>query len=213
MGWDGLLADARYGATRAAAWRAWPDDRATSNAHDLAEALANSDLLFDRATLEQAIARMAGRSATTTPANVPVFLTVMHGGLLFAGRLALEVGALGLDLEFDYLHATRYRGAHIRWRTGLEASPGDAAAGPSRAAGRRHPRRRPHAGRDPRLVPGAGRGDVRIAVLAVKLHDRCVPGLAADYVGVEVPDRYVFGYGMDYHEQGRNLPAIYALKD
>jgi hypoxanthine phosphoribosyltransferase len=28
-----------------------------------------------------------------------------------------------------------------------------------------------------------------------------------------VPDRYVFGYGMDYHEQGRNLPAIYALRD
>jgi hypoxanthine phosphoribosyltransferase len=28
-----------------------------------------------------------------------------------------------------------------------------------------------------------------------------------------VPDRYVFGYGMDYYEQGRNLPAIYALGD
>jgi len=28
-----------------------------------------------------------------------------------------------------------------------------------------------------------------------------------------VPDRYVFGYGMDYHEQGRNLPAIYALRE
>ena len=58
-----------------------------------------------------------------------------------------------------------------------------------------------------------GASDVRIAALAVKLHDRCVPGVTAHYVGVEVPDRYVFGYGMDYHEQGRNLPAIYALKD
>jgi purine nucleoside phosphorylase len=28
---------------------------------------------------------------------------------------------------------------------------------------------------------------------------------------VQVPDRYVFGFGMDFHEQGRNLPAIYAL--
>jgi hypoxanthine phosphoribosyltransferase len=54
---------------------------------------------------------------------------------------------------------------------------------------------------------------VRIAALAVKRHDRAVPDLQADYVGIEVPDRYVFGYGMDYHEQGRNLPAIYALKD
>ena len=58
-----------------------------------------------------------------------------------------------------------------------------------------------------------GAADVRVAVLAVKNHDRRVEGIEADHVGVEVPDRYVFGYGMDYHEQGRNLPAIYALKD
>jgi hypoxanthine phosphoribosyltransferase len=50
-------------------------------------------------------------------------------------------------------------------------------------------------------------------VLAVKVHDRCVEGIDADYVGVEVPDAYVFGYGMDYYEQGRNLPAIYALRE
>jgi hypoxanthine phosphoribosyltransferase len=30
---------------------------------------------------------------------------------------------------------------------------------------------------------------------------------------VEVPDRYVFGYGLDYYGQGRNLPAIYALPE
>jgi hypoxanthine phosphoribosyltransferase len=50
-------------------------------------------------------------------------------------------------------------------------------------------------------------------VLAVKQHDRCVEGIAADHVALEVPDRYVYGYGMDYHELGRNLPAIYALGD
>ena len=68
--------------------------------------------------------------------------------------------------------------------------------------------------RSPRCARGAsgqGARDVRIAALAVKRHDRCVPGLRADYAGLDVPDRYVFGYGMDYHEQGRNLPAIYAL--
>jgi hypoxanthine phosphoribosyltransferase len=44
-----------------------------------------------------------------------------------------------------------------------------------------------------------------------KAHDRCVPGLVPDYVGVEVEDRYVFGCGMDYHERYRQLPAVYAL--
>ena len=51
-----------------------------------------------------------------------------------------------------------------------------------------------------------------VAVLCVKDHDRCVEGVAADYIALEVPDRYVYGYGMDYHEQGRNLPGLYALK-
>jgi hypoxanthine phosphoribosyltransferase len=40
-----------------------------------------------------------------------------------------------------------------------------------------------------------------------------VDGIQSDFNGVELPDRYVFGYGMDYYEQGRNLPAIYALKE
>lgn len=189
--------------------------------HDLQTALASADLVHDRKTLEHAIARMAvkicndyagGVTATHGRAEArPVFLTVMHGGLPFAAQLALELGALGLDLEFDYLHATRYRGAtsggELVWK---------------------HRPATPLRGRRVLLVDdildeghtmaaiGAwcrrqGASDVRIAALAVKMHDRCVPGLTADYAGVEVPDRYVFGYGMDYHEQGRNLPAIYAL--
>ena len=32
-----------------------------------------------------------------------------------------------------------------------------------------------------------------------------------DFVGLELPDRYVFGYGMDIDGAWRNLPAIYAL--
>ena len=34
----------------------------------------------------------------------------------------------------------------------------------------------------------------------------------ADFVGVTLPDRYVFGYGMDVKGAWRNLPAIYAIK-
>ena len=58
-----------------------------------------------------------------------------------------------------------------------------------------------------------GAAEVRIAAMVVKRHGRCVAGLSADYAGLDVPDRYVFGYGMDYHEQGRNLPAIHALRE
>jgi len=65
--------------------------------------------------------------------------------------------------------------------------------------------------RDDCLRRGARR--VLIASLCTKDHDRLIAGITSDFNGIELPDRYVFGYGMDFHEQGRNLPAIYALRE
>ncbi|GAB2492260.1 hypoxanthine-guanine phosphoribosyltransferase [Pseudoxanthomonas sangjuensis] len=184
------------------------------NEHPLATALQHSDLVIDRMTIDAAIRRMAGPIARDYAIGAPpVYLTIMHGGLLFAGQLALELGALGLDLSFDYLHATRYRGGTSGGELVWKHRPATALYG-----------RRVLLADDildegytlaevKRWCIEQGATDVRIAVLAVKNHGRVVDGLAADYVGLEVPDRYVFGYGMDYHEQGRNLPGIYALKD
>lgn len=180
----------------------------------LAEALASAHRLFDRATLEAEIVRMAGEiRAAYADGEVPLYLTVMNGGLPFAAQLAFALGERGLDLEFDYLHATRYRGQ----------TSGSGLAWLHRPA-------TPLQGRKVLLADDIldeghtlkaivqwcreqGATEVRVAVLALKLHDRRVEGIAADYIAVEVPDRYVYGYGMDFHEQGRNLPAILALKD
>ena len=159
----------------------------------LADALANADLLVDRATIDRTIAQMAAPIARDYAGEVPVYLTIMHGALPFAGQLALELGARGLDLEFDYLHATRYRGETTGGELVWKHRPATALYG--------------------RRVLLVDDTDVRIAALTTKQHDRCVEGISADYVGMQVPDRYVFGFGMDYHEQGRNLPGIYALKD
>ena len=60
---------------------------------DLATALADAEVVHDRATIERAIARMAVRIRNDYAGSVPVYLTVMHGGLPFAGQLALEIGA------------------------------------------------------------------------------------------------------------------------
>ena len=188
----------------------------------IAEALEQSDLIYDRAAIDAAIAGMADAIAADyigqVPANrmgdsfVPVFLTVMHGALPFAGQLALELGARGLDLQFDYLHATRYRGSNQGGELVWKHRPATALYG-----------RRVLIADDildeghtlaevRRWCIEQGATDVRIAVMTVKDHDRCVAGIRADYVGLHLPDRYVYGFGMDYHEQGRNLPAIYALK-
>lgn len=187
------------------------------NEQTFQSALANSELLFDRATLDRVIAGMADAIRADYASARPLYLTVMHGGMLFASLLALELGGAGsgapLDIEFDYLHATRYRGATsggaLQWK---------------------HRPATPLAGRRVLLVDdildeghtltavrdwchAEGAAEVRIAVLATKHHDRCVAGISADYAGIEVPDRYVYGFGMDYYEQGRNLPAIYALRE
>ncbi len=57
-----------------------------------------------------------------------------------------------------------------------------------------------------------GAVEVLTAVFADKLNGKEKP-IAADFVGLTVPDRFVFGYRMDAGGAWRNLPAIYAMKD
>jgi hypoxanthine phosphoribosyltransferase len=51
------------------------------------------------------------------------------------------------------------------------------------------------------------------AVLVEKVHDRKSAAVEADFIGIKVEDRYVFGYGMDYHGYLRNVRGIYAVSE
>ncbi len=171
-------------------------------------ALARAELIHNETVIDAAIERMGTEITQAMRGMRPHYVCVLTGGLILAGKLAPRID---LDLDFDYLHATRYRGAITGAWLELKAKP-----------------RHLFEGRDVLLVDDildegktlaalvemaatGGAKSVRIAVLARKLHDRCVPGLRADFIGLEVPDRYVFGYGMDMHERGRNLKGIYAV--
>lgn len=176
----------------------------------LDEALQSADLLHDRGAIERVITDMASAIRADYAGARPLVLVMMNGGLHFAALLTLE---LGFDVQIDYLHASRYRGetsgGSLRWlRRPLVSLQGRRVLLLDDILDEGHTLAEVAA-----WCRGQGAAEVKSAVLVRKRHDRCVDGAYADYEGLEVPDRYVFGFGMDYHEQGRNLPAIYALAE
>jgi hypoxanthine phosphoribosyltransferase len=165
--------------------------------------------LADRAAVEGALDRMAAEIGRDLAGRDPVVLAVMIGGLVPTAWLLQR---LAFPLQLDYVHATRYRGgtrggAQIDWiarpRTQLAGRvvlviDDILDEGHTLAAILEDCRAR-------------GAVDVRSAVLVEKLHRRRAEGLQADYTGLRVEDRYLFGCGMDYHEHHRQHAAVYAL--
>jgi hypoxanthine phosphoribosyltransferase len=139
----------------------------------------------------------------------PLLVCVMRGALVFAGQLLPQ---LDFPLEVDVVDATRYGDATQGGELVFRTMPATAVAGRTVLLvddildeGITLTLLR-----DRLLASGALR--VLIAVFAVKQRPRSTP-LTADYSGVMLPDRYVFGFGLDVHGYWRNLPAVYALND
>lgn len=170
--------------------------------------LDEADLIHDEAACATALSQLADRIAAGLGERYPVVLCVMGGSVVFAGQL---LPLLRFPIEFDYLHATRYdgatRGGTLSWKVLPRLSVRGRTVlvlddildeGHTLAAIRE------------RLL-NDGAEEVQCAVFADKLTGRPKP-VKPDYVGLSVPDRYVFGYGMDVEGAWRNLPAIYALR-
>lgn len=176
--------------------------------HAPAEFLKNADLLVSTDEVNAAIAQLAEQISADIGNDKPLVLCVMGGSVVFTGQLLPQ---LNFPLEFDYVQASRYHnqteGQHLVWKV----MPGENVSGRTvlildDILDEGHTLA---AIREKCLELGALR--VVIAVLAEKLLDRQKP-IRADFVGLQLPDRYVFGCGMDVYGWWRNLPAIYALK-
>jgi hypoxanthine phosphoribosyltransferase len=170
--------------------------------------LARSVELCSPQQVEQALGRMAVEITASLATCNPLVLCVLKGAIVFAGQL---LPLLRFPLDFDYLHATRYRdqtsGGEVEWRFFPDGAMAGRVVlvlddildeGHTLAAIRERCR-------------AQGAKSFYSAVLVEKLIDRPKP-IAADFVGILVPDRYVFGCGMDVNGLWRNLPAIYALR-
>ncbi|MDY6890955.1 MAG: hypoxanthine-guanine phosphoribosyltransferase [Pseudomonadota bacterium] len=169
-----------------------------------------ADLLYGQAEVEAAIDTMAAAITAELQAHEPVIFTLMNGGLVVAGHLLTR---LNFPLVASYLHATRYRnttsGHALEWKVPpMTEFRGRAVLVVDDILDEGHTLAEviDH-------LKAEGAASVRSAVLIDKRHDRKArPGLEADFVGLEIEDRYVFGYGMDYKGYWRNAPGIFAIK-
>lgn len=167
-----------------------------------------ADLVVPEEAAATAVRRVAGEIAAAMRDAHPLVLSVMGGAVIFTGQL---LPLLDFPLEFDYLHVTRYgdttTGGELSWIVAPRAAIAGRTVlvvddildeGITLAAVKR------------RLLE-QGAKDCRIAVFADKELGRDKP-VTADFIGVRLPNRYVFGFGMDVKGAWRNLPAVYAVK-
>lgn len=175
---------------------------------DITNVYNESDCLFNASQVEHVLDQMANQITSDLQDKNPLVLCVMTGGIIPTGHLLTR---LNFPLQLDYIHATRYRG---------ETSGGEL-----------HWLHEPVislAGRNVLIIDDIfdegltlkaiseycmekGAGQVYSAVMVDKLHDRKAD-FKVDYIGIEIEDRYLFGFGMDYKNYLRNVGSIHAVK-
>lgn len=177
---------------------------------DMDDVRREADCLRTADEVEAALSRMAEQITGRLAGKNPLAVCIMNGGLFVTGKL---VGKLPFALELDYMHATRYGaetvGGTLNWIVKPERSLEGRTVlliddildeGVTLAEIIRYCREQ-------------GAAEVYSAVLVDKIHDRKAPGVQADFVGLHVEDRFLFGCGMDIAGYWRNLPALYAMKE
>ncbi len=170
--------------------------------------LDSSDLLFDTTKLDQALFQLSLKLNTLFLNKHVVVIGVMNGALVTLGNLLPK---LNFSLNLDYIHATRYEnqtvGSDITWLAYPQTPLKDCEVLLvddifDEGVTLKH---------IAEYCYQQGATGVTTAVLLNKEHDRKVEGFSIDYFALPIPDRYVFGYGLDYKGLYRNAPGIYAI--
>ena len=173
------------------------------------DTLASAEIIYSESEVTAAVSQLAEKITEKLGETNPLVLCVMSGGVPFAGHLMVQ---LKFPLTFDYLHVTRYgqdtSGGALSWRAAPWTSVKDRTVlilddildeGLTLAA-------------IVERIKEQGAKACYTAVATDKLNGKNKP-IQADFVALTVPDRFVFGYGMDVRGAWRNLPAIYAMKE
>ncbi|MCZ6640582.1 MAG: hypoxanthine-guanine phosphoribosyltransferase [Gammaproteobacteria bacterium] len=172
-------------------------------------ARARAEELVDASRVQFAIDQTALRIAVDLGEAKPIVLCVMNGGLLYTADLLKR---FSFPLELSYVHVGRYdnttQGGTLNWharpvidiaqRTVLIV---DDVLDKGETLGAL-------------AVWAAGEGAALVRTTVLVSKDVAVKNrIEVDYVALHLPDRYLFGCGMDYRGYWRNLTAIYALHE
>ena len=171
--------------------------------------LEDAEMIRSADEVQAAVKRVAHAVNTALADQHPLVLSVMGGAVVFTGQL---LPMLDFPLDFDYLHVSRYgnekQGGELHWKVaprenvrGKIVLVVDDILDEGETL---------HAIRQRVMELGASK--FYSAVFADKENGKDKP-IRADFVGMGLPNRFVFGYGMDIHGAWRNLPAIYAVKE
>jgi hypoxanthine phosphoribosyltransferase len=171
--------------------------------------IPRSEEVVGAAEVQSALDRIAADITARLAGRHPLVLTVMNGGLVFAGQL---LPRLPFALDLGYVHVRRYgretKGGELVWIAG----PHESVTGRTVLL------------LDDILDEGQtllairsrlfelGASEVLLAAFAVKIRKELAK-VMPDFTGIRVPDRFVFGFGMDVGGAWRNLPSIRALAE
>jgi len=171
--------------------------------------LDNSRVLFDRNEVNAAVQKMADEINAYYGNEPLILISVLTGAIIPAAWLITK---LKMPVQMDFVHATRYRGglygAELEYRVpprlDLECKnilivddifdEGHTLAAIKGSVEKRKA------------------GSVKMAALVRKDHDRGLSRDYVDFVGMDVPDVYVFGCGMDAYEEWRHLDEIWVFE-
>ncbi len=173
------------------------------------EVLQQAELVCTAEQVQAAVSRVAREINVRLAEAHPLVLSVMGGAVIFTGQL---LPLLDFPLDFDYVHVSRYgnriQGGGLHWKIEPRENVAGRVVlvlddildeGETLAAIRER-------------VLELGASEFYSAVFADKLNGMTKP-VRADFTGMQLPDRFVFGFGMDIHGAWRNLPAIYATRE
>jgi hypoxanthine phosphoribosyltransferase len=174
--------------------------------------MRDSDLLFSKAQVDAATAKVAHELNRDYKDKYPLILSVMGGAVVFTGHLLTQID---FPCDFDIVSASRYGDATVGTNLVWRVTPRDNVAG-------RHVVLLDDILDEGitlaaivELLKSQGAASVECAVFCEKDYGaarNAQKPLKAKYVGMAVPNRFIFGYGMDVSGAWRNHGEIRAIK-